>query len=113
MSGRSKLIDLGKEFPKLTEKEADALICVHPYLDGLTQEAAAHHLGISTVSLRGRLQTAYRKIPWLQEDIRMKRKEQAEVRRRIRNASRMGDMRGIGNDESHDTFFGERIVEKF
>ncbi len=113
MSGRTKLIDLGKEFPRLTEKERDTLICIHPYLDDLTHIEAAQELSISKSSLEGRLQNIYKKIPWLQEDIRRKRKEESSKRRSLERPARFGDMSGIGNDGTADTFFGEKIVEKF
>ena len=112
-STRGPLIDLGKEFPKLTEKQRDALICVHPYLDGLSHSEAAQELGISIDSLEGRLQGAYKRVPWLQEDMRRKRREEATKRRSLRSPIRLGDMSGIGNDGTTDTFFGEKIVEKF
>ncbi len=113
MSGRTKLIDLGKEFPRLTEKERDALICVHPYLDGLTHREAAFELGISRPSLEGRLQNAFKKIPWLQEDMKRKRTEEAAKRKSIRSPIRLGDMSGIGDDGTTDTVFGEKIVGRF
>lgn len=113
MSGRTKLIDLGKEFPKLTEKERDALICVHPYLDGLTHREAAFELCISRASLEGRLHNTFKKIPWLQEDMKKKRTEEAAKRKSIRSPIRLGDMSGISSDGTVDTFFGEKIVEKF
>lgn len=113
MSGRSKLVDLGEEFPKLTEKEIDALIYVHPYLDGLTHREASLELGISKSSLEGRLHNVFKKIPWLQEDMKRKRAAEADVRRSIRNPIRLGDMSGIGNDGNTDIFFGCKIVEIF
>jgi len=113
MAARGPLIDLGKDFPKLTERQRDALISVHPYLDGLSHDGAAKELGISRSTLEGRLQGAYKRIPWLQEDMRCKRKEMAKRRRSLRNPVRLGDMSGMGNNESHDTLFGEKIVEKF
>ncbi len=113
MTPRGPLIDLGKEFPKLTEKQRDALICVHPYLDGLSHNEAAQELGISRASLEGRLQGTYKRVPWLQEDMKRKRTEAAKVRRSIRNPIRLGDMSGIGSDGTTDTFFGEKIVGKF
>ena len=113
MSGRSRLVDLGEEFPRLTEKEIDALICVHPYLDGLTHVDAALELGISKSSLEGRIHNAFKKIPWLQEDMKKKRAETANRKRRIRNPIRLGDMSSVGNDGTNDTFFGEKIVGKF
>lgn len=112
-STRGPLIDLGEEFPKLTEKQRDALICVHPYLDGLSYKEAAQELGISRDSLAGRLQGAFKRVPWLQEDMKQKRTEAARIRRSIRNPIRLGDMSGIGSDGTHDTFFGEKIVGKF
>ncbi len=113
MTVRGPLIDLGNDFPKLTEKQRDALICVHPYLDGLSHREAAHELGITRASLEGRLQGAFKRIPWLQEDMRRKREEGAKARHSLRNPIRLGDMSAIGNDETHDTFFGEKIVGKF
>ena len=112
-STRGPLISLGEEFPKLTEKQRDALICVHPYLDGLTHNEAAQELSISRASLEGRLQGAYKRVPWLQEDMKRKRSEEATKRRSIRNPIRLGDMSGIGNDGNSDTFFGEKIIGKF
>ena len=113
MSGRSKLIDLGDEFPRLTEKERDALIYVHPYLDGMSYREAAKELCIALSSLKDRLNSTFKKIPWLQDDMRQKRLAEAQKRRNLRNPVRLGNMTGIGNDGSTDTFFGERIVEKF
>lgn len=113
MSIRGPLIDLGEEFPKLTEKQRDALICVHPYLDGLTHNEAAQELGISRASLEGRLQGAYKRVPWLQKDMKRKRAELTARKQNIRRPIRLGDMSGIGNDGSTDTFFGEKIVETF
>ena len=113
MSGRGPLTRLGKEFPKLTEKERDALICVHPYLDALSQTEAAEHLGISRDALRNRLTAVFKRIPWLQEDIRMKRAEIAAQRRSISRPARFGDMSSIGSDGVHDTFHDEVILRKF
>ena len=113
MTPRGPLIDLGEEFPKLTEKQRDALICVHPYLDGLSHKEAAEELGISRASLEGRLQGAFKRVPWLQEDMRRKRSEEAKKRRSIRDPIRLGDMSGMGNDGTNDTLFGEKIVSKF
>ncbi len=113
MSARGPLIDLGEEFPKLTEKQRDALICVHPYLDDLSHNDAARELGITRCSLEERLQGAFKRVPWLQTDMAQKRKEEAKKRRSLRNPIRLGDMNGIGNDGTSDTFFDERIVEKF
>ncbi|KKK50925.1 hypothetical protein LCGC14_3120140, partial [marine sediment metagenome] len=47
------------------------------------------------------------------EDMKRKRLELTARKESIRNPSRLGDMSGIGNDETHDTFFGEKIVGKF
>ncbi len=113
MSGRTKLIDLGKELPKLTEKEAEALFLVHPYVDGNTHKQAAVLLGITKASLEDRISNIFRKIPWLQEDMRRKRAELTARKQNIRRPTRLGDMSGISNDETHDTFFGDRIVERF
>jgi len=113
MSTRGPLIDLGEEFPKLTEKQRDALICVHPYLDGLTHKQAASLLNISKVSLESRLKGIYKRIPWLQEDMKRKRKEITAQKESIRRPTRLGDMSGIGDDGITDTFFGEKIVGKF
>ena len=113
MSTRGPLIDLGEQFPKLTERQRDALICVHPYLDGLTHSEAARELGISRATLEGRLQGAYKRVPWLQEDMRKKRAELTARKQSIRRPIRLGDMSGIGNDGTTDTFFGEKIVGKF
>ncbi len=113
MSGRTKLIDLGKEFPKLTEKETEALLMVHPYLEGLTHRQAAVLLRITKASFEGRIDNAFRKIPWLQEDMRRKRAELTARKQSIRRPIRFGDMYGISDDGTHDTFFGEKIVSKF
>lgn len=112
-STRGPLVDLGDEFPKLTEKQRDALICVHPYLDGLSHKEAAEELGISRASLEERLQGAYKRVPWLQEDMKKKRAELTARKESIRRPIRLGDMSGIGSDGTTDTFFGEKIVEKF
>ncbi len=113
MSGRTKLIDLGKELPRLTEKEAEALLLVHPYVDGNTHKQAALLLGITKASLEDRISNAFKKIPWLQEDMKQKRAELAARKQNIRRPARLGNMSGISNDETHDTFFGEKIVEIF
>ncbi len=113
MSGRSKLISLGKEFPRLTEKERDVLIMVHPYLDALSHAEAAVELCIGKTAVECRLRNIYKKIPWLQEDMRRKRTEEAAKRRSIRNPIRLGNMSGMGNDGTHDTLFGEKIIGKF
>ncbi len=113
MTPRGPLIDLGEEFPKLTEKQRDALICVHPYLDGLSHKEAAEELGISRDSLEDRLQGAYKRAPWLQEDMRKKRAKLTARKESIRRPIRLGDMSGIGSDGTTDTFFGEKIVEMF
>ncbi len=110
---RGPLIDLGEEFPNLTEKQRDALIYVHPYLDGLSHNEAAKELGISRASLESRLKGVYKRVPWLQEDMRRKRTEEAAKRKSIRSPIRLGDMSGIGSDGTTDTFFGEKIVGKF
>jgi predicted DNA-binding protein YlxM (UPF0122 family) len=113
MSGRGPLTRLGTEFPKLTEKERDALICIHPYLDALSQTEAAEHLGISRDALRDRLARVYKRIPWLRDDIRKKREALARQRRSIRRPARFGDMSSIGSDGVHDTFHDEVILRKF
>lgn len=113
MSGRTALLKLGKDFPRLSVKEAEALLLVHPYVDGLTHVEAAKQLGISRASLEGRLHNAYKKIPWLQEDMSRKRKEENSKRRSLEYPSRFGDMSGVGNDGTNDTFFGEKIIGKF
>ncbi len=113
MNTRGPLIDLGEQFPRLTEKQRDALICVHPYLDGLSHNEAAEELSISRASLEDRLQGAYKRVPWLREDMKKKRAELTARKQSIRRPIRFGDMSGIGNDGTYDTFFGEKIVEKF
>ena len=113
MTTRGPLIELGKGFPKLTERQIDALVCVHPYLDAMTYEEAAAELGISKKALAGRLRGAFKRIPWLQAEMARQRKEESRKRRSLHSPARLGDMNGIGNDETHDTFFGEKIVEKF
>lgn len=110
---RGPLTQLGKDFPKLTERQRDALICTHPYLDGLSYTEAAEHLGISRDALKDRLTAVFKRIPWLQEDIRVKRAEIAAQRRSISRPSRFGDMSGISNDGTHDTFHDEVILRKF
>ncbi len=112
MAVRGPLIDLGNDFPKLTERQRDALICVHPYLDGLSHKEAAQELGITRASLEDRLQGAYKRVPWLQGDMRKKRAELAAQKQSIRRPIRLGDMSGIGSDGTTDTFFGEKIVGK-
>ena len=111
MSGRTAL--LSKEFYGLSSKEAEVLLLVHPYVDGLTHRQAAKLLGITKASVEDRLRNVFRKIPWLQEDMKRKRLELTARKESIRNPSRFGNMNGIDNDETHDTFFGEKIVEKF
>lgn len=113
MSGRSKLINLGKEFPKLTEKERDALIMVHPYLDGLTYTEAARELGISRDAVQSRLRNIYRKIPWLQEDMAKKRKEENGKKESLRRPLRFGDMSGIESDGDDEYFYGDKIIQRF
>ena len=113
MTGRGPLIRLGKEFPKLTEKERDALICIHPYLDALSQTEAAEHLGISRDAIRDRLARVFKRIPWLQKDIQRKRAALAKQRRSLSRPARFGDMSSISNDGTHDTFNNEVILRKF
>ncbi len=113
MNTRGPLIDLGEQFPKLTEKQRDALICVHPYLDGLSHKEAAEELSISRASLEDRLQGAYKRVPWLQEDMKRKRAELTAQKQNIRRPIRLGNMSGIGSDGTVDTFFGEKIIRKF
>lgn len=111
MGSRTAL--LGEEFYKLSQKEVEILLLVHPYLDGLTHRQAAMILGITKCSVEGRLHNAFQKIPWLQEDMKRKRSELTARKESIRSPTRFGDMRGVSNDETHDTFFGKKIVEKF
>ena len=106
-------MELGKEFPKLTEKERDALILVHPYLDGMTNGEAAAELGISVSALQERLCRAYKRIPWLKADMKMKREHITAIKQSIRRPSRFGDMSSISNDGTHDTFNDEVILRKF
>ena len=113
MSGRTKLMNLGEGLTRLTEKEGEALICVHPFLDGHTHKEAAELLGITKSSLEDRISNAFRKIPWLQADMKRKRTELKAQKESIRRPTRLGDMSGIGDDGITDTFFGEKIVGKF
>lgn len=113
MSGRTKFMDLGDEFPKLTEKEGEVLIAVHPYLDGLTYTEAAEELGISRDALQMRLRNVFKKIPWLQKDIAEKRKRETEIKESIRRPQRFGDMSGVDSDGRYEYFYGDKIVRKF
>lgn len=113
MSVRGKLIKLAEDLPKLTEKQTDALICVHPYLDGLSHMEASEHLGISRSGLQARLKQAYKRIPWLQEDMARKRKEETAKKQSLRRPNRFSDLHMIGSDGKYDTYHGERIVRKF
>lgn len=113
MSKRGALIELANDLPKLTEKQMEALICVHPYLDGLSHKEAAEHLGISKNTLTGRLIQAYKRIPWLQDDMARKRKEETAKKESLRRPNRMSDLYMIGSDGKNDTYHGERILRKF
>lgn len=113
MSGRSKVLCLGDEFPKLTEKEAEALILVHPYCGALSQREAADELCISLSSLKDRLGNVYRKIPWIRKDMTHKREQLAKIKRSIARPTRMGDMTCIGSDGVNDTLYDEKILRKF
>lgn len=113
MSKRGVLIELAADLPKLTERQMEALICVHPYLDGLSHKLAAEHLGISTAGLQARLKQAYKRIPWLQEDMARKRKEETLKRQSLRRPNRMSDLYMIGSDGKNDTYHGEKILRKF
>lgn len=113
MSGRSKVLCLGDAFPRLTEKEAEALILVHPYCDAMSQREAADELCIGVGSLKDRLSNVYRKVPWLRKDMMHKREQLARIKRSIARPTRMGDMTGIGSDGITDTLYDEKILRKF
>ncbi len=113
MSGRTGFMDLGDVFTNMTEKEGEALIAIHPYLDGLSQREAAEELGISRDALQQRLKNIYQKIPWLREDIAKKRTGEAQKRRNLSRPMRFGDMSGIESDGDDEYFYGDKIVRKF
>ena len=113
MSGRTKFMDLGSEFPKLTEKEGEVLIALHPYLDGLTYTEAAEELGISRGALQMRLRNVFKKIPGLQKDMAEKRIRETEIRESLRRPVRFGDMSGVESDGRDDYFYGDKIVRTF
>lgn len=113
MSGRTRLLDLGPDLPMITEKEREVLLLVHPYADAWSHKEAADILSITRSSLEGRLRTVFKKIPWLQADMKRKRTEEADKRRSIRQPVRFGDMSGLGSDGEHDTFCNEKIIGKF
>ncbi len=113
MSGRTKLMIIADDLPKLTEKEIEALLLVHPYADAYSHQEAANILGITKGSLESRLSTVFEKMPWLQEDMNRKRSEEAAIRRSIRQPVRFGDMSSLGSDGEYDTFCDEKIVRKF
>ena len=113
MNGRSKLINLGDEFPRLTEKERDVLIVVHPYLDGMTWEEAAIELGISVNAVGSRMTSIYKKIPWLQEDMRAKRAEINNIKRNIEYPIRLGNFKEVSCGVDGETFCGKKILRKF
>ena len=113
MSKRGVLIELAEDLPKLTEKQMEVLICVHPYLDDMTQRETAEHLGICRNSVNDRLEGIYKRIPWLQDDMARKRKEETVKKQSLRRPNRFGDMSGIGSDGKNDTYHGEKILRKF
>lgn len=113
MSGRSKVLNLGDELPKLTEKECEALILVHPYCDAMSQREAAEELCIALSSFKDRLRGVYNKVPWLKQDIQNKREQLSKIRKSISRPVRLGDMACIGNDGANDTLYDEKIIRKF
>lgn len=114
MSGRSRLLDhVSKEIPRLTEKERDALIAVHPYIDGMTHREAADYFCISVHALQCRLQRVYHKLPWIQNEMRRIRELEAQRRKSLRRPIRIGDWDDLGSDGVVDTLNNERIVRKF
>jgi DNA-binding CsgD family transcriptional regulator len=113
MGIRGKLIELAKDLPKLTAKQMEVLTCVHPYMWGMTYKETARLLGICPKSVADRLKGIYKRIPWLQEDMRRKRKEETVKKESLRRPNRFNDMYMIGNDGIYDTYHGERILRKF
>jgi hypothetical protein len=91
----------------------EVLICVHPYLWGLTHKEAAKRIGIGVKAVADRLMGLYIRIPWLQEDMARKRKEENAKKESLRRPNRFSDMSVIGSDGVHDTYHGEKILRKF
>ena len=113
MSVRGRLIELAKDLPKLTAKQREVLICVHPYLGGMTHKKTAKLLCVSQSAIEDRLAGIFKRIPWLQADMRRKRKEEAVKRESLRRPNRIWNAKLLSNDGLYDTFHGERIVRKF
>jgi DNA-binding CsgD family transcriptional regulator len=113
MSTRGPLLNTGDGLPKLTAKEREVLLLVHPYAKGMSLGQAAMHLKISRDGVKDRLNGIYKRIPWLHDDILQKRKELTRTKQSIRRPSRFGDMSMISNDGDHDTFNNEVIVRTF
>jgi predicted transcriptional regulator len=97
----------------ITHRQAMVLTAVHPNLNGLTHRQAAKFLGISRSAVSQRLKNVYRRLPWIQEDMKRGRAFVAMQRRSIDRPSRFGDMSSIESDGCVETFHGVRIVRKF
>ena len=99
-------MELGDVFPKLTVKEGEILIMVHPYLDGLSRRDAAEELGISVTAVQQRLSNVFKKIPWLKVDMAEKRVEDNRKKESLRRPRRLGDMEVL-------EYGDDKIVRKF
>jgi len=110
---RGKLMEIAKDLPKLTWKQIQILLCVHPYGEGMTHKEAARYLNVSPTAIADRLRGIYKRIPWLQADMKKKRIEETAKKQSLRRPNRFNDMYMIGNDGTHDTYHGERILRKF
>ncbi len=113
MSGRGPLLSAGDGLPKMTAKEREILLLIHPYAGGLSLGQAAAHLKISRYAVKSRLDGIYKRIPWIHDDILKKRKQLTYIKQSIRRPFRFGDMSSISNDGTHDTFNNEVILRKF
>lgn len=113
MSVRGKLKEIATDLPKLTEKQIEILLCVHPYADGRTHKETAAHLNISANAVADRIKGIFKKIPWLRDDMARKRVEENRKKESLRRPNRFNDMYMIGNDGKCDTYHGERILRKF
>jgi hypothetical protein len=110
---RGKLIELAKGLPKLTAKQQEVLMCIHPYCGGMTYKEASVVLCVSLSAISYRMAGIFKRIPWLQEDIARKRVDETMKRESLRRPNRFSDMYMIGTDGVYDTYHGERILRKF
>jgi len=107
------MIELAKDLPKLTSKQMEILLCVHPYAGDMKHKEAAALLGISINAVTERLKGIYSRISWLQKDMAIKRHEENIKKESLRRPNRFSDLYMIDNDGTHDTYHGIRILRKF